>query len=181
MSSILNFGILAHVDAGKTTLTERMLFHSGAIRKAGSVDDGSAHTDPMEIERLRGISVRACSAQITHKGMDINLIDTPGHMDFSGEIERSLRALDNAVLILSAVEGVQSQTEVIWKALEALRIPVIFFINKTDRVGADIPRVMAQIKERLGVMPVQAGFFDGEIPTVDVQEALADKDMTLLE
>ena len=178
---VLNFGILAHVDAGKTTLTERMLFASGAIRKAGSVDDGSAHTDLLEVERMRGISVKACSAHITHKGMSINLIDTPGHMDFSGEIERSLRALDNAVLILSAVEGVQSQTEVIWKALEALQIPVIFFINKTDRAGADIPRVIAQIKERLGVTPVEVGFSYGKTPPVDVQEALAEKDMALLE
>ena len=203
MSSILNFGILAHVDAGKTTLTEQMLFHSGAIRKAGSVDSGSAHTDPMEVERMRGISVRACSAQITHSGMDINLIDTPGHMDFSGEIERSLRALDNAVLIVSAVEGVQSQTEVIWKALEALKIPVIFFINKIDRAGADVARVMDEIKKHFGVMLLPMGFsfevahLEAELPSKAValpisfpfettppdaiQEALAEKDIDLLE
>jgi len=188
--NIINLGILAHVDAGKTTLTERLLFKSGAIRKAGSVDEGSAHTDPMEVERTRGISVRACSAQITYQGFSINLIDTPGHMDFSGEIERSLMALDNAVLIVSAVEGVQSQTEVIWKALEALGIPVIFFVNKTDRVGADVSKVMAQIEKRLGVtalqidevspLPLERGF---SCPFLDenTMDALAENDLNLLE
>ena len=115
----VNIGILAHVDGGKTTLTEQLLFTAGAIRQAGRVDDGSAHTDFMEIERERGISVRAASAFLDWKGQRINLIDTPGHSDFSGEVQRALRALDFAVLVLSAVEGVQSQTELLWKVLRA--------------------------------------------------------------
>jgi ribosomal protection tetracycline resistance protein len=150
----INLGILAHVDAGKTTLTERMLHLSGAIRKIGSVDGGDAHTDNLDVERARGISVRASSAQFVYKGAEFNLIDTPGHADFSGEIERSLRALDYALLIVSAAEGVQAQTEAVWQALSALRIPTFFFVNKLDRTGADLEKVVEQIKIRLNVNPL---------------------------
>ena len=147
----LNIGILAHVDGGKTTLTEQMLFISGAIRSIGRVDDGSAHTDFMEIERKRGISVRSASAFFSWKGQDVNIIDTPGHNDFSGEVQRAIRAMDLAVLVVSAVEGVQSQTEIIWKALCAAGIPAVFFINKTDRPGADIKYVMKEINDAFGI------------------------------
>ena len=115
---ILNLGILAHADAGKTTVTEQLLLRSGSIRQAGSVDDGTTHADWLEVERRRGISVRAASISLEYKGVRVNLIDTPGHVDFLGEVERSLTVLDGAVLVLSAVEGVQAQTRLLWRALE---------------------------------------------------------------
>ena len=144
-----NFGLMAHVDAGKTTLTERMLLHAGAIRTAGSVDAGTAHTDFLEVERRRGISVRAAATSFCYAGETINLIDTPGHVDFSGEVERALPALDGAVVVLSAVEGVQAHTEQIFRALKAAKLPALFFINKLDRAGADFDRVVSDIKRRL--------------------------------
>ena len=128
--AIRNIGVFAHVDAGKTTLSERMLVHAGAVSQAGSVDDGTAHTDTLPIERRRGISVKATCVRLQWKGVDINLIDTPGHTDFSAEIERSLWALDGAVLLADAVEGVQPQTEVLFHALHEQHVPVVFFINK---------------------------------------------------
>jgi ribosomal protection tetracycline resistance protein len=168
------------VDAGKTTLTERMLYLSGAIRKIGSVDSGDAHTDNMEVERARGISVRACAAQFVYKGAEFNLIDTPGHADFSGEIERSLRALDNALLVVSAAEGVQAQTEVIWRALTALRVPTFFFINKTDRTGADVDRVVSQIKVRFGISLLE---LPGDVCYTNqpIIEALAENNLKFLD
>ena len=143
----LTIGVLAHVDAGKTTLTEQMLFQAGAVRSLGRVDDGSAHTDFTEFERRRGISVRAASAFLSWNGAKIYVIDTPGHSDFSGETERAARAMDFAVVAVSAVEGVQAQTEVIWRALSKMGIPALFFINKTDREGADVDSVLAELAE----------------------------------
>jgi len=147
--AIRNIGVFAHVDAGKTTLSERMLVHAGAVSQAGSVDDGTAHTDTLPIERRRGISVKATCVRLQWKGMDINLIDTPGHTDFSAEIERSLWALDGAVLLADAVEGVQPQTEVLFHALHEQHVPVVFFINKIDRVGANVSEAVAQIRKLL--------------------------------
>jgi ribosomal protection tetracycline resistance protein len=147
---MINVGMLAHVDAGKTTLTERILYLTGAVREVGAVDKGTAHTDSLEVERRRGISVKSAEAFVRYMGRNINIIDTPGHMDFTGEIQRALLALDYAVLIVSAVEGVQAQTGIIWKALRELNIPVIFFINKIDRMGADNRRVADEIREHLG-------------------------------
>jgi len=144
-----NIGIFAHVDAGKTTLSEQMLLHAGAIRQAGSVDRGTAHTDRLPVEQRRGISVKATCVSMNWKGTAINLIDTPGHADFSAEIERSLWALDGAVLVVSAVEGVQPQTELLYAALEEQGIPCILFINKMDREGADFGRVLGEIRRRL--------------------------------
>ena len=146
---IINLGLIAHVDAGKTTLTEQFLHTSGIIRDVGRVDSGTAHTDYLQVERARGISVRSAHISFEWKGAKINLIDTPGHVDFISEVERALRVLDVAVLILSAVEGIQAQTRVLWEALAHMRIPTIFFINKTDRVGADIARIMDEIAAEL--------------------------------
>ncbi len=143
--SIRNIGILAHVDAGKTTITERMLYLSGSIHSLGSVDDGTANTDWMEVERRRGISVRSASTSFKYEDIIVNLIDTPGHIDFSGEVERSLRVLDAAVLVISAAEGIESQSELLWKALRSLEIPTIIFINKIDRRASDIKKVYQQI------------------------------------
>ncbi len=153
---IYNIGILAHVDAGKTTLTEQLLFASGALRKAGSVDSGDTHTDWLAVERERGISVRSAQTTFFRKDKQINLIDTPGHIDFASEVERSLSVLDGAVLLMSSVEGVQSYTESLWQALAALKIPTVIFINKVDRAGSryyellkEIPRLLPLGKSTL--------------------------------
>ena len=147
MKNIRNIGVFAHVDAGKTTLTERILQHTGAIRTVGSVDAGTAHTDRMDIERRRGISVYSTCAPVEWKGTRINIIDTPGHMDFSAEVERSMWALDCAVMVVSAAEGVQPQTEALFHALSDR--PMVMFINKTDREGADVHGVLAAANETL--------------------------------
>ncbi len=144
-----NIGIFAHVDAGKTTLSEQLLLKAGMIRSAGSVDSGTAHTDSLPVERRRGISVRATCVRLRWRGEEINLIDTPGHTDFSAEIERSLWALDGAVIVVSGAEGVQPQTELLFEALRAQDIPLFFFINKMDREGADALRVLEQIRRRV--------------------------------
>ncbi|MBQ8288821.1 MAG: GTP-binding protein, partial [Clostridia bacterium] len=149
--NILNLAILAHVDAGKTTLTEQFLYHSGTIRRAGSVDDGSTQTDRLEIERSRGISVKAAEASFTYDGVRINLIDTPGHSDFAGEVERALLAPDAALLIVSAVEGIQSHTERLWNALRKLNIPTVIFLNKIDRAGSRTREIIAEMPERLAM------------------------------
>lgn len=149
MKPIRNIGIFAHVDAGKTTLSERILTHAGAIRNPGSVDAGTAHTDTLPVERRRGISVKATCVGFDYHGTWINLIDTPGHVDFSAEIERSLWALDAAVLVVCSVSGVQPQTEVLFHALRQENIPVIFFLNKTDRAGANPEEVYAQLRRLL--------------------------------
>ena len=145
----LNLGILAHVDAGKTSLTERLLFEAGAIPELGSVDAGTTRTDSMDIERRRGITVRTNVASFAAGEVQVNLIDTPGHSDFIAEVERSLAVLDAAVLVVSAVEGVQPQTVVLWRVLRRLAVPAAIFINKIDRQGADPARVRAGIGRRL--------------------------------
>jgi ribosomal protection tetracycline resistance protein len=145
----LNLGILAHVDAGKTSLTERLLFEAGAISELGSVDAGTTRTDSMAIERRRGITVRTNVASFAAGDVQVNLIDTPGHSDFIAEVERSLAVLDAAVLVVSAVEGVQPQTVVLWRVLRRLAVPAMIFINKVDRQGADPDRVLAEIGRRL--------------------------------
>lgn len=149
MRKIRNIGIFAHVDAGKTTLSEQILSHVGAIRSVGSVDSGTAHTDNLPVERRRGISVKATCVSFNYRDVQINLIDTPGHADFSAEVERSVWALDGAVLVICAVEGVQPQTEILFEAMTRQNIPVLFFINKTDRENANVPQVVEQIRRLL--------------------------------
>jgi ribosomal protection tetracycline resistance protein len=157
IEQLRNIGIVAHVDAGKTTISEQMLYLSGEIRSPGRVDEGTAHTDRLEVERERGISVRAATTVFPWKGHTINLIDTPGHVDFTSEVERSLRVLDGAVLVVSAAEGVQAHTETLWRALQTLGIPTILFINKMDRIGADPDGVLAETARLLtpDAVPVQ--------------------------
>lgn len=154
--SLLNLGVLAHVDAGKTSLTEHLLYHAGAIDAPGSVDRGTTRTDSLDVERRRGITVRAAVTSFVVGERQINLVDTPGHPDFIAEVERSLTVLDAAVLVVSAVEGVQAQTVVLWRALTRLRVPTLFFVNKIDRAGADVERVETQIRRRLtgAVLPL---------------------------
>lgn len=175
MASIRNIGIFAHVDAGKTTLSEQLLLHSGAIRTAGSVDSGTAHTDLLPVERRRGISVKASCVRFSWRDIQVNLIDTPGHTDFSAEIERSLWALDGAIMVVCAVEGVQPQTEVLYRAMEEQKLPVLFFINKTDRAGADIPAVVKQLSRLTGGKSVVLAEPDSLL------EALCDVDEQILE
>ncbi|MEU3765145.1 translation factor GTPase family protein [Amycolatopsis keratiniphila] len=145
----LNLGILAHVDAGKTSLTERLLHTAGIIGEPGSVDDGSTQTDTLALERARGITIKAAVVSFALGDVTVNLIDTPGHPDFIAEVERALGVLDGAVLVLSAVEGVQAQTRVLMRTLRRLGIPVLLFVNKLDRRGADPERVFREITEKL--------------------------------
>ncbi|WP_051569350.1 elongation factor G [Alkaliphilus transvaalensis] len=146
---IKNIGIFAHVDAGKTTIAENLLYLGGCIKRIGRVDKGMTQTDSLEIERKRGISVRLASVTFEWKSSVINIIDTPGHADFYAEVERSMRVLDGAVLVVSAVEGVQAQTKIIWDTLEKMKIPTIIFINKIDRLGVNIGKVLEEISNKL--------------------------------
>ncbi|HEV2778923.1 MAG TPA: translation factor GTPase family protein [Actinophytocola sp.] len=159
--STLNLGILAHVDAGKTTLTERLLYAAGVIDEIGSVDDGSTQTDSLALERRRGITIKSAVVSFVVGGGTVNLIDTPGHPDFIAEVERVLSVLDGAVLVISAVEGVQAQTRVLMRALQRLRIPTLIFVNKIDRAGAHDQRVLRGISEKLTKAIVHMGAVSG--------------------
>jgi len=145
----LNLGIVAHVDAGKTTLTERLLYEAGVIDEIGSVDAGTTQTDSLALEQQRGITIKSAVASFSIGDVHVNLIDTPGHPDFIAEVERVLSVLDGAVLVISAVEGVQPQTRILMRALQRLRVPTLMFVNKIDRAGADEERVLKAISERL--------------------------------
>jgi ribosomal protection tetracycline resistance protein len=145
----LNIGIIAHVDAGKTSLTERLLFNAGVVKTLGSVDKGNTQTDSLALERQRGITIKAAVTSFTVGDLKLNLIDTPGHPDFIAEVERSLRVLDAVVLVISAVEGVQSQTRILMQALRRLHIPTLIFVNKVDRMGARDTRLVEDIQNKL--------------------------------
>ena len=153
----LNLGILAHVDAGKTTLTERLLFTAGVIDEIGSVDAGTTQTDSLALERQRGITIKSAVVSFDVGGVTVNLIDTPGHPDFIAEVERVLSVLDGAILVISAVEGVQPQTRVLMRALRRLGIPVLLFVNKIDRAGAGEQRVLKAITERVSPSAIPMG------------------------
>ena len=172
----LNLGILAHVDAGKTTLTERLLYESGVIDEVGSVDAGTTVTDSLTLERERGITIRSAVASFAVGDVHVNLIDTPGHPDFIAEVERVLSVLDGAVLVLSAIEGVQPQTRILFRALQRLRIPTLMFINKMDRPGADAERVLQAISDRLTAAAVPMGTG----PSSRAAEVLAERDDGIL-
>jgi ribosomal protection tetracycline resistance protein len=152
---------LAHVDAGKTTLTERLLYTAGVIDEIGSVDAGTTQTDSLELERQRGITIRSAVVSLAIDDVAVNVIDTPGHPDFIAEVERALSVLDGAVLVISAVEGVQPQTRVLMRALRRLAVPTLLFVNKIDRGGAGYDRVLAAIGRRMGIATVPMGSVDG--------------------
>ncbi len=159
LASIRNIGIVAHIDAGKTTTTERILYYTGAIHRMGDVDKGSTTTDYLDEERERGITIVAAAISCKWKDLlgepiNINIIDTPGHVDFTAEVERSLRVLDGAVVIFSAVEGVEAQSETVWRQATKYHVPRICFINKMDRIGAEYDRVYNEIQERLDSHPI---------------------------
>ncbi|MEO7664234.1 MAG: translation factor GTPase family protein, partial [Candidatus Limnocylindrales bacterium] len=191
----LNLGILAHVDAGKTTLTERLLFNAGAIGHVGSVDAGTTQTDSLELERERGITIRSAVASFLVGDLAVNLVDTPGHPDFIAEVERVLGVLDGAILVVSAVEGVQPQTPLLFRALQRVGVPTVIFVNKIDRAGADPDAVVATMARRLapGMVPMgtvrgagtPAATFEAYGPgdrahRAAVTEILAERDETIL-
>ena len=150
LSKIRNIGITAHIDAGKTTLTERILFYTKRIHKIGEVDDGSATMDYMPQEQERGITITSAATFFQWKGYEIHLIDTPGHVDFTIEVERSLRVLDGVVAVICGVGGVEPQTETVWHQAERYKVPRIAFVNKLDRVGADFNRAVSMMKRKAG-------------------------------
>jgi elongation factor G len=151
---VRNIGIIAHIDAGKTTLTERILFYTGKIHKMGEVHEGTTEMDWMEQERERGITITAAATTVFWRGHQINIVDTPGHVDFTVEVERSLRVLDGAIVVFSGVEGVESQSETVWRQADRYRVPRLAFINKLDRPEADFARAFADIREKLGAVPL---------------------------
>ncbi|MCA1569501.1 MAG: TetM/TetW/TetO/TetS family tetracycline resistance ribosomal protection protein [Chloroflexi bacterium] len=153
----LSLGVLAHIDAGKTSTTERILFEAGVIAEPGKVDDGTTVTDTMEQERRRGITIQAAVTAFTHEGRAVSLVDTPGHPDFIAEIERVLDILDGAVLVISAVEGVQAQTRILYRALKRKGLPFVIFVNKIDRVGARSEQLITEIRSRLTPNVVRLG------------------------
>ena len=154
MERIRNIGIIAHIDAGKTTVTERILYYTGRTYKIGEVDEGTAVMDWMEQEKERGITITAAATTSFWQDHQINIIDTPGHVDFTAEVERSLRVLDGGVVILDAVAGVEAQSETVWRQADTYNVPRICFINKMDRVGANFNRSLSMIKERLKANPL---------------------------
>ncbi|MEO0144508.1 MAG: elongation factor G [candidate division WOR-3 bacterium] len=161
IEKIRNIGFAAHIDAGKTTTTERVLFYTGRIHKIGEVDEGTATTDWMIQEKERGITITSAAVTTYWKEYRINIIDTPGHVDFTIEVERSLRVLDGLIVIFSAVEGVEPQSETVWHQADKYKVPRIAFINKLDRIGANPIRVIEQMKKRLSIKPLPIQYFIG--------------------
>src|SRR5437016_12176164 len=157
LDKIRNIGIVAHIDAGKTTTTERILFYTGRVHRIGEVDEGSATMDWMVQERERGITITSAATTCVWRDHRINIIDTPGHVDFTVEVERSLRVLDGAVAVFDAVAGVEPQSETVWRQADHYSVPRVAFINKMDRMGADFYAAVDSIRTRLGAraIPVQ--------------------------
>lgn len=177
LKKMRNIGIMAHIDAGKTTTTERILFYTGKIHKIGEIDDGQATMDWMQQEQERGITICSAATTTTWKGCQINIIDTPGHVDFTAEVERSLRVLDGAVAVICAVDGVQPQTETVWKQADNFCVPRIVYMNKMDRIGADFFGSMKDIEDKFGVecaalqIPIGQGQeFEGLIDLIAMKE-----------
>jgi elongation factor G len=154
LAQVRNIGIIAHIDAGKTTTTERVLYYAGKIHRMGEVHDGAATTDYMDQEKERGITITAAAVTAYWRGHQINLIDTPGHVDFTAEVQRSLRVLDGGVVVFDGVAGVEPQSETVWRQASEYRVPRICFVNKMDRVGADFRRCVGMIVDRLNGNPV---------------------------
>src|SRR5438067_3391441 len=151
---VRNIGVIAHIDAGKTTTTERILYYTGMVHRIGEVHDGAATTDYMDQERERGITITAAAVTSSWKGHQINLIDTPGHIDFTAEVQRSLRVLDGGVVVFDGVAGVEPQSETVWRQADKYNVPRICFVNKMDRTGANFQRCVDMIVDRLGGKPV---------------------------
>jgi elongation factor G len=174
LTRLRNIGIIAHIDAGKTTLTERILFYTGFTHRMGDVDDGTTVTDFYKEEQERGITIFSAAVTCLWKDFTINIIDTPGHVDFTAEVERSLRVLDGGIVVFSGVEGVEAQSETVWRQADKYRVPRLAFVNKMDRVGADFHAVVDQIRDRLDAQPIPVqipigagGTFQGVIDLID--------------
>lgn len=183
LRNLRNIGVIAHVDAGKTTTTERILFYTGENHRIGEVDDGSTTMDFDPQERQRGITIHSAATTVHWQGTQINLIDTPGHIDFNIEVKRSLRVLDGAVVVFDGVAGVEPQTETNWRLADDYRVPRIAFVNKLDRAGADFPRVVSMMRERLGAraLPLQLPIgaeseFRGVVDLLALQALVWDRD-----
>ncbi|MCH8014982.1 MAG: GTP-binding protein, partial [Candidatus Dadabacteria bacterium] len=183
MNKVRNIGIIAHIDAGKTTTTERILFYTGLTYKIGEVHEGTATMDWMEQERERGITITSATTTCFWNDHRINIIDTPGHVDFTIEVERSLKVLDGAVVIFDSVGGVEPQSETVWRQADRYRVPRMAFVNKMDKDGADFAQVVSQIKDRLlaNPVPVQLPYivgheFTGIIDLIKMKLALWDDD-----
>ncbi len=168
---------MAHIDAGKTTTTERILYYTKKIHKIGEIDDGQATMDFLPQEQARGITIASAATTTEWKGFQINIIDTPGHVDFTAEVERSLRVLDGAVAVICAVDGVQPQTETVWRQADTFKVPRLCFMNKMDRIGADFFGSMEDVHEKFGVecvalqIPIGEGSdFEGVIDLLTMQE-----------
>ena len=181
-----NIGIMAHIDAGKTTTTERMLYYTGVVHRIGEVHDGAATMDYMVQEQERGITITSAATTCIWKDHRINIIDTPGHVDFTVEVERSLRVLDGAVAVFCSVGGVEPQSETVWRQADRYGVPRIAYINKMDRMGADFFRGVKMIRERLGAHPVPIQIpigseenFNGIIDLVTMDATLYDGDKQL--
>src|SRR5512136_138263 len=154
LKRVRNIGVIAHIDAGKTTTTERILYYTGMVHRIGEVHDGAATTDYMDQERERGITITAAAVTSHWRDCQINLIDTPGHIDFTAEVQRSLRVLDGGVVVFDGVAGVEPQSETVWRQADRYQVPRICFVNKMDRTGADYWRTLRSIVKRLGANPV---------------------------
>src|SRR3954454_6539671 len=182
LDKLRNIGIIAHVDAGKTTTTERILYFSGSKHKVGDVDDGNTTTDFDPAEKARGITINSAAVAVEWGDHRISIIDTPGHVDFTAEVERSLRVLDGGVCVFCAVGGVEVQSETVWFQANKHRVPRIAYVNKLDRMGADFFDCVNQMKAKLGVVPAvcaipagQSSEFTGVIDLVRMQFWLQDK------
>ncbi|MCJ7680020.1 MAG: GTP-binding protein [Candidatus Aminicenantes bacterium] len=172
IARLRNIGIMAHIDAGKTTTTERILFYTGITHRMGEVDDGTAVMDWMAQEQERGITITSAATTCYWEDHHINIIDTPGHVDFTVEVERSLRVLDSAIVILCSVGGVEAQTETVWRQADRYGIPRIVYINKLDRIGADPDKAVKELRERLNADPlvvqIPMGLEDGFRGIIDL-------------
>lgn len=185
IEKIRNIGIIAHIDSGKTTTSERILFYTGKSYKIGDIDDGNTQLDWMDQERERGITIVSAATTTFWKGYRFNLIDTPGHVDFTAEVERSLRVLDGGVVVFDAEEGVQSQSETVWRQADKYRVPRLCFINKMDKLGANFEGTVEEIRDRLGANPVplvipigKEDEFTGVIDLIEMKEIVYGKDPT---
>src|ERR1700747_3690956 len=182
LDKVRNIGIIAHVDAGKTTTTERILYFGGSKHKAGDVDDGNTTTDFDPLEKAKGITINSAAVTLEWQDIRITLIDTPGHVDFTAEVERSLRVLDGAVGVFCAVGGVEVQSETVWYQANKHNVPRIAYINKLDRMGADFFACIEQMKSKLGIIPAictlpagQSSAFEGIIDLIKMKFILRDK------
>ena len=167
-----NIGVIAHIDAGKTTVTERILYHTGLTRRLGNVDEGSTVTDFMPQERERGITIQSAAITCEWQGHQVNVIDTPGHIDFTAEVQRSLRVLDGCVVVFDGVAGVEPQSETVWHQADRYGVPRVAFVNKMDRAGASLDATVRSIRERLYVLDEEATVVTGHGPDTRLGEEM---------